>query len=124
MAYRMKSVQGQSWIDEDTMAEMYIKASPSSLMFFDVAFTNIAWVDTLTNEIIQNNDEEGFYFDDFLQFYVPIETLRTIKAEYPTLYFHDIATSLAFDTYLSQHPESIDISAHITLKNVWIEEVH
>ena len=120
----MKNVQGQSCIDEDTMAEMYIKASPSSLMFFDVAFTNIAWVDTLTDQLIPNNDEEGFYTDDFLQFYVPIETLRTIKAEYITLSFHDIATSLAFDTYLSQYPDSIDISAHITLKNVWIEEVH
>lgn len=120
----MKSVKGQSWIDEDTMAEMYIKSSSSSVMFFDVAFTNIAWVDKLTDEIIPNNDEEGFYFDDFLQFYVTIETLRNIKAEYPTLYFHDIATSLAFETYLSQYPESIDISANITLKNVWIEETH
>lgn len=117
-------VQGQSFITEEAIAEMYVSASNTSLMFMNVALTNIQWYDTHQNLEIPNNDEAGLFTDDFLNFYIYMDKMRDIKAEYPQLFFHDIITSLAFDTYLTQHPENIDIAANITIKDVWIEEVH
>jgi len=117
-------VQGQSFVTEEAIGELYVSASNTSLMFMNVAFTNIEWYDTHNNVKLENNDEASLYTDDFLNFYISMDKMRDIKAEYPQLFFHDIITSLAFETYLSQYPEQIDIAANITIKDVWTEEVH
>lgn len=120
----MKEAHLQTAFEEEYVSELHENASKSCLMFFDIVLSNIEWYHTDVDGEIPADEEKGFYVDDMFQYYMYITALDDVRKAYPDLKYHDIITSVAFDTYMQNFPEGYDIAANITVRDIWIEEVH
>ncbi len=120
----MNETNLQTAFEEEYVSELHENASKTSLMFFDIVLSNIEWYHKDVDGEIPADEGNGFYVDDMFQYYIYIDALDNVCKAYPSLKYHDIITSIAFDTYLQNFPEGYDIAANITVRDIWIEEVH